>query len=521
MGLESTHPLYDDFKEDWCTLRDLSQGESVVKKKRERYLPPTPSMILDGFGKGINEVGEQTYNGYLQRAQFPDYIAEGIRILVGMLNFKETKIELPAAMEPLRESCTLSGESLLDLLRQMHVEQLTTGRLGLLADLPSFPNSDTTKTPSTAGTTLLPYIVMYGAESIRNWDEARSQDGLSALNLVLLDEGGFKRNDEFEWTKFKKIRVLQLGSLSPNEAEGSATYKSGAFSDIDGGSLTYDEKLLAEPMFRGKKLEEIPFVIVNTRDLLGTPDQAPLKGLGSLVLAIYRGEADYRQGLFMTGQDTLVVIGGTRNPGGKPGEEDALRVGAGSRIDCDINGDAKYIGVGANGLTEQRTCLENDHKRAATKSGQLLPTGKANSQESGEALKTRLAAQTASLTDIARTSARGLEVQLKSIATWIGANPEQVKVTANMEFGDLQLQVADILGLGQSRLTGVPISKKSIHSLLVEKRLTTMTFEEELEQIKEEDADMPRVAAGAATLTAEEQLAQQDAKNARGGSGAE
>jgi hypothetical protein len=518
MSLESTHPFYDFFKDDWVQQRDLVAGERAVKQKRDVYLPPTPSMLLDGFGKGATQIGEKVYEGYLKRAQFPDYVSEGVEILVGMLNHKAPTFELPAKLKPLLDACTLQGESLQDLLRKIHTEQLTTGRMGILADLPATANADgTAQSPKTEGTTLLPYIATYVAETMINWDEAGSTDGLSSLNLVVLDESGYERDVDFSWKKYKKFRVLQLGSLVANESEGAATYKTGTFSDQSGGSLTYVESSMAEPMFMGTKLEEIPFVFINTKDLVTTPDKPPLAGLGRLVLAIYRGEADYRQSLFMQGQDTLVVIGGTSRPEAIPGEDDAVRTGAGSRIDVDVNGDAKYIGVNSEGLSEQRSCLENDHKRAATKSGQLLPSGKANSQESGEALKTRLAAQTASLTQIAMTSAKGLEVLLKSIATWVGANPDEVKVTPNLEFGELQLLATDITELMKARLTGAPLSKKSIHGLMVEKRLTTMTFEEEMEQINEEDAAMPRVAAGASTLTAEEQLAQQqaalDAKN--------
>ncbi len=515
MGLESTHPQYDIMVEDWDTMRHLSAGERAVKAKRDLYLPPTPSMILDGFGKGTNKLGEQTYNGYLKRAQFPDYVSEGVEILVGMLNHKPPTVELPKIMEPMIESCTLSGESINDLIRQMHVEQLTTGRLGIMADLPVVAAPATnTSTPATDGApaVILPYIALYVAEAISNWDEAGSADGLSALNLVVLNETTFKRSTDFTWKEFKKYRVLQLGDILTNEAQGEGNYLQGVF-DQDSG-LTYAADRMEAPVYKGKKLKEIPFVFVNTRDLVGTPDKCPLMGLARLVLAIYRGEADYRQSLFLTGQDTLVVVGGVKLPDAVQGEvADAIRVGAGSRIDVDINGDAKFIGVNSQGLSEQRQCLENDHKRAASKSGQLLPTGKANSQESGEALKTRLSAQTASLTQIAMTAAKGLEVLLKTVAEWVGANPDEVKVQPNMEFGELELSADEITKLMTARMTGAPLSKKSIHALLVEKRLTNMTYEEEIEQIKEEDAEMPRVAAGAGTLTAEEQIAQQEEQN--------
>jgi hypothetical protein len=507
MGLESTHPDYDRFRDDWVTMRDLAAGETAVKRKRDVYLPPTPSMILDGFGQGATQVGEQVYRGYLERAVFPDYVSDGVKILVGMLNFKPAEIKLPAKLEPLRDSCTLTGESLDDLLRQIHAEQLITGRLGLLADLPATKNADGTQQPTEEGTTLLPYIAMYIAESITNWDEAGSVDGLSALNLVILDESGKYMDTDFQWKPFKRYRVLQLGAIAANEAEGDAGYLQGEFSDReDASGLTYDVTKMEAPKYMGKTLQEIPFVFVNTKDLVGAPDTAPLLGLGKLVLAIYRGEADYRQGLFLTGQDTLVVIGGVRNPEGVPGEDDALRTGAGSRIDVEREGDAKYIGVNSQGLSEQRASLENDHKRAATRSGQLMPSGKANSQESGEALKTRLAAQTASLTDLAMSSAKALETILKSMATWVSANPDEVEVKPNLEFGEIEFNTEDINGLMDARMKGAPISKRSIHALMKQRRFTSLEFEEEMELVKEEDADMPRVAAGAGTVTADEQL---------------
>lgn len=516
MSLETTHPHYDAMKEDWTTMRDLNAGERAVKAKRETYLPPTPSMVLDGFGKSTTNksrsVGDQTYDGYIVRALFSDFVNEGVEILVGMLHHKEAEIKLPAAMEPLRTSATLTGESLLDVLRRINTEQLITGRVGLLADLPIAPAANPlAKAGDSPAAAVLPYIATYIAESITNWDEGTDVEGYSALNLVVLNESGLKREADFSWKDFKRFRVLQLGDLTANEQNGTAQYMMGVFDNIGDATLQYTMDMMKAPVYKGAALEEVPFVFINTKDLLSCPDKAPLMGLGRLVLAIYRGDADYRQALFMTGQDTLVVIGGTRNPDGVAGEDDAIRTGAGSRIDVDVNGDAKYIGVQSTGLSELRESLQSDKRAAATRSGQLLPSGKANSQESGEALKTRISAQTASLVQIAQAGAKGLETLLKCMARWIGANEDEVEVKPNMEFGELELNATDIAGLMAARLTGAPLSKKSIHQLMVQKRLTSMTYEDEMEQIAEEDAEMPRTAAGAGTLTADEQLQDKEA----------
>jgi hypothetical protein len=496
MSLEATHPLYDQFKDEWITMRDLFAGERAVKLKGEVYLPPTPGMIIDGMGvdkAGKPQTGAAIYKGYKVRAVFPDYVKDAVEALVGMMHLKPATFEVPDPMKPLLEKATLQNESLLGLLRRINTEQLLTGRVGLLADLPEKVD---TLTPGPDGKvqTAIPYIASYIAESIINWDEADEENGYIALNLVVLNEGGHLRQaDGFTWKTLRKFRVLILGNLVANENDGEAKYSVGVYSDVGdyGSTLAFDATLQKVPTLKGKELDEIPFVFINTKDIIASPDDAPLTGLGKLCLAIYRGEADYRQNLHMQGQDTLVVVGGTRNPDGTPGEDDALRTGAGARIDVDINGDAKFIGVQSEGLAEQREALVNDKTEAQSKAGKLIPVGK--DAESGEALRTRVMAQTATLTQIVTTGARGLENLLKLIARWMGLDDSKVKVTPNMEFGDFDLGSDDFLKLIGAKNQGLPISRQSLHEVLVERGLTKMSFEEEMSLIEEENASMPPV----------------------------
>jgi hypothetical protein len=263
----------------------------------------------------------------------------------------------------------------------------------------------------------------------------------------------------------------------------------GTFTDQQSSNLSFNQGSMMVPMFRGATLNYIPFVFINTKDIVANPDEAPLLGLAKTCLAIYRGEADYRQALHVQGQDTLVVIGGTRSPDGTPGDDaDAIRVGAGSRIDCDIQGDAKFIGVSSSGLPEMRTSLENDRKDAQSRAGKLVPSK--NDAESGEALKTRVSAQTATLNELAWTAAKGLENLLNSIAEWVGA-PKTAKVIPNLDFGDFELGTKDLIDLMTARQLGAPISRESIHAIMVDRGMTRMKFEDELAKIEEEDATTP------------------------------
>lgn len=494
MAINSTHPSYDAFIDDWNLLRDAYGGEKVVKSKGVTYLPATPGQILDGQGtNNVNAVGEKAYQAYKLRAVFPDYVREAVEYYVGMMHQKPAQIELPAVMEPLLAKATNSGETMQALLRRINVEQLTTGRLGLLLDMPRNPDPGAP----------MPYVALYPTETVLNWDDSNDQEGVNLLELVVLNETGPERLPDFSWRDVEKHRILKLEPLQP-AVEGQPNpdavvtvwpeqprvYKQVLVREKGGSDL--DVTSMTPPVLRGKALEQIPFVFINSKDIVSSPDLPPLLGLARLCMTIYRGEADYRQTLFMQGQDTLVTIGGIIDPDSGAVEagaatSDGVRVGAGARLDMNLGGDAKYIGVGSEGLSEQREALAADRKHAETKSGQMIAPS-AGKQESGDALTTRLSAQTATLNQLAKTGAAALENLLKIGAMWLGANPDEVKVTPNLEFVDKNLPSKDIVDWMTARTMGAPISLATIHDNLAERGITKLTLEEELDAIAEEDA---------------------------------
>lgn len=497
MALNSTHPLYDALRLDWELMRDCYAGERTVKLKGVHYLMPTPGQILDGMGPG--QVGLQNYEAYKQRAVFFDYVTDAIEAYMGMLHQNPAKFELPAKMSSLVSKATINGESLLTLLRRINEEQLLTGRLGLLADLPFNPDP----------TNPMPYITLYVTESIINWDDSNDDEGKNVLNMVILNETSWERQDDYVWKLVEKYRLLELGALSqPLEGEegreevgtqdelqaeakvesGPRVYNNGLYY-VQNGSIDPSPEKMVSPVLRGQTLDEIPFVLINSKDIVSSPDYPPLLGLANLSMTIYRGEADYKNQLFLQGQDTLVVINGNGvTAEGNP----PVRVGAGAMLELPNGGEAKYIGVGSGGLPEVRLALENDKLRATNKSS-ILAAGKGGmtGRESGDALRIRMAAQTATLTSIALAGAAGLEKTLKSVATWIGEDPDKVKVIPNLEFTDFQVDGKQIVDLATARTMGAPISWESIHGIMVDRNLTQMDFQSEIDKIDEEDAGRP------------------------------
>lgn len=457
MGLENKHPQYVKYFDDWCLMQDALEGERAIKLAGAQYLPATPGQLLDGMG--IGQTGRVNYESYKKRANYPEYVQQATVLLVGVMHHKPPKIELPEKLEPLREKATVDGGSLAMLLRRINLAQLTTGRIGLLADVRDGAPVNT-----------LPYIATYNAQSIFNWDIGSVQDmALRKLNLVVLDESGEERTTDFGWERKTRHRVLCLGDLKLNESAG--IYRTGLFADGK-----FSEAMLMSPSIAGKVLEEIPFVFINPCDLSAEPDKSPLLSLARLAATIYRMDADYRLSLFMQGQDTLVV---------KNASDENIRVGAGAFIHVGPDGDAKYVGVGAEGLSEVRTCIENDKKEAADLGGQLLNTRK-TSAESGSALQVRVSARTASLNQIAITGAEGLQKILRIMAEWVGADPEEVHVVPNTDFADVELDGTALMQYTQAMNLGLPLSKKSLHRYMQDRDLTELSYEEEMSQIEEE-----------------------------------
>lgn len=454
--LSAKHPQYTEVHPDWTLMRDAYKGERVVKKKGVLYLPATSAMIVDGFLTDAKSVGQEAYRAYSLRARFPNFVREAVQMAVGMMHSQPPIIKVPKAMEQIRG---IKGEPLSQLLRKVNAEQLLTGRVGLMADLPikPAPGKD------------VPSISLYTAETIINWDDGETIEVIpEKLRFVVLDESENRIQEGFNWTKVSKYRVLRL----KNDIYTQGVFENNQFIDSQ-------MKVLNR---RGIELDELPFVIINSCDATSEVDDPPLLDLGNICMAIFRGEADYRQNLFMQGQDTFVTIGGNFD------DTDKVRVGAGSRIDLPLNGDAKYVGVTSQGLSEQRQALERLESRAGSMGAQTLDTT-SRERESGDSLRIRVAARTADMNQIVETGALGLENLLKICAKWMGEDPEEVQVQPNKEFGEQALDGQTMVEMATARNLGFPLSAKSMHDIARKRRMTTLTFEEEVAEGKKEEAE--------------------------------
>ena len=443
MPVDARHPDYEDREADWQVMRDCDRGETQVKVREDEYLP-----IPTGF------VGTDFYSQYLLRAQFPEILQPTLDGMVGLIHRVEPNIEMPPAMEPLWERATKDGLPLEAFYRQITREILLMGRYVILADAP-------------IDGAPLPYLCGYKAESLINWDDVNR-------SIFVLDETRKENDpdtDEFEWGDVEEWRVFR--------------FQDGVYTIQVYNAEKEPEPIITPAGLAGRGLTEIPIVVVGPRDLSLKPEGPPLWGVAKASLAIYRLDADYRHQLFMSGQDTLVVTG---VPEGQPSGGD--KVGAGVKMVLPIGADAKYVGPAGKGMDAHRQAITDEREAAVAAGARLFDSKK--SAESGDALRIRAAAQTATLTTISMASGAALEKSLRNIAMFMGLNPELVTVKPNLSFVDTVLEPAAIAELVRAWQAGA-ISYETLYENLQRGRIASeeRDHEEEKDLIDEEAPDQP------------------------------
>lgn len=459
MSVDAKHPEMSFWEPIWEQMRATERGEEAVKEKKELWLPKPEGFSLQA------DKGSAFYDAYLMRAQFPDIIQPTLQGMVGVIHRVEAQITGLEEGKPLAymwERCTRDDRIPLEVFhRRITAEILLLGRYGILTDVASPEKAR----PNELGN---PYFVGYRSEQLINWTEYD-------LDLFVLNESrnvrGGDGHDEFEWREEKRYRVLRLIN---------GVYTQELFID----SVDTSEGLVM-PQARGAKaLEEIPFVVVGPREVTAAIiDPPPLKGVSSASLAIFRLDADYRHQLFNSGQETLVLTGI---------EADHIPrvVGSGVTIGLPLTADAKYVGPSGVGINAHRQAIIDARQDAVAAGVKLFDTqAKA---ESGEALRLRSAAQTATLTTIAQCSAAALEKALRYAALFVGQDPNEIVVKPNLRFVDTTLDPQKAASLvtvwqagGMSKISLLENLQRG--DLISEER----TVEEEIDLINQEMIDNP------------------------------
>jgi hypothetical protein len=461
------HPQYRCRRDDYILIEDCLYGERRIKDKETEYLPKTSAQEED-------DPQGKAYESYLTRAIYYNYPLDTVETAVGMMQREPSEFIVPETMEKLLTSSTIEDEPLSELLSDVNTGQVSYGGLCLLVDIPVGSTAENDND--------MPYFVKYDRVKFINWSEDVKY-GRKRLRMVLLDES---KNEIGPGGAHQWVWRYRVCALDENDRYWTAIVTDLGGLDMDNFNPPSGMGDEVYPTFRGTELNYIPFVPINVSNLQTKPQTPPVLDIANLSISIYRKEADRSQTEFMQGQSTPYLFGITEDE--LPGV-----LGSTSLISTtSTEATAGMLEISGDGLSEMSATIEELKQTVVSQGLSLVETSQT---ESGKALAIRSGSKTSSLKTMMLTAAEGVTLALKYAYNWMsqGGNKasiadideETIRVIPNLDFKeDDNTGIADnVMKLIQAANMGFPISKQSLHAYARDKELTSMTYEEELDEI--------------------------------------
>ena len=450
MPVTTTHPEYDNAAPLWQMMEAALQGEQAIKDGGTAYLPKTSGMLeAENASAGDDPLvtpqqAKQLYEAYKGRADYPLWVKDSLRSMMGLVSRLKPTIQLPTRMEGMINEATADGFGLDRLFLRVVSECLTKGRQPLLVDIDD--NG-------------LPYIASYTAESGINW-KTRAVEGRQDLTLAVFREQVAKAdNDEFGHDADTVYRVLDL-------LDGR--YRVRLLGD--NGEPLADESY---PGIGSEALRFIPVVYAGSTDSAPDCDELPLLTMAKSALKFYQLSADYYTSLHYTSHPQPWVSG--------LDEDQELSVtGPMAAWVLPQGGNAAYLEFTGKGIEATRTAMVDQRNSALEAGARVIDTG---SQESGSARRARQNDQHATLHTVVMTAAEAVEQCLKYAAHWLGLNPDEVAFTVEPKFSQEEVDSAMVKIVSDMVLAG-EVPRVVLFDLLRKSQSTELT-NEELEALRE------------------------------------
>lgn len=394
-GINTFHPSITGVRrEEWRLIRDAMDGEGQIKSKGMIYLDePT------GFGVLPADARKAAYEGYKNRASFPEFLAPSVAAMIGIIHGKEIVPEIPDALSFLWENADGDGLPLEAFHRRITRELLTIGGYVILADAPEGGGD--------------PYLTGFARDRLINWD----------LDWYVLDESR-PRRDGFVWQQIEQFRLLEMDM--------------GAFAPWLYDSLGNRQEITVRAR-GGGVLPRIPIAVGSALDLSPRIEPPPLIGVARAALAIYQMSADQRQALYIGANPTMVAIDGPAPEIVGAGVVHEMYGAPGTKPDL------KYVEANNSGLKDRRVEMEAYREQAVMAGARLFES--AVSGESGEARRLRFNSEQATLMSIAQSSCMLLERSLRNVAMIAGVPEDDIVVPVPKDLLDRSMTPQEFAAL--------------------------------------------------------------------------
>ena len=448
-ALNYSHPDYQNYLTRWQQMIDTSEDEYTVKEAGELYLPKTEGQKSD------NNQGNKAYDAYKMRAVYYSFLSDTQQKMLGLLNKEKAVVSVPSRLDDYIMEATPSGESLEDLIININHRQLVTSRCGLLLDA-----------PEQAEGIAYPRSVLYQEKRILNWDSINNKP-----RWIVLDESQYENNN-LEWDYVNRYLILALDESDTFYM--MKTKELGEITIVDNNVISKEDDRIYPEINGVRFTGEIPFTFVNATNITPCVESPILMSLSDVCLALYRGDADYRQALFYQAIATLFLKGFEKDTKVEVGAQSAL---------CTQNeeADAKFVQVDSTGLDAMESSIENLKSTAAQKGLDIIDKG---TSESGSAINARIYMKSASLTSISQTTQEAITQQLVWAARWTGASEDDVSIQTNKDFKESTATPKDIIDLWAVVSQG-GFTLEDFHKYLADNDHTEKSFDDWLEMINQ------------------------------------
>lgn len=467
---DSTHKDYSNLQEYWQRASDVYDGELVIHKAGETYLPK------------LDEQTDPQYDSYRDRARFFNATRRTIDGLTGMV-FRKDPVVVIDGVEDFAEDVTLNQQALEDYAQEVLRCTLKTGAGGTLVD---YPKGVAGLTQAEADRlNLRPLFKYYSALNVRNW-RYRTINNISTLVEVILEET-YEDDDGEEKIQYRQL-ILQEG----NEDGLLPGYIQVITKDTPSGS---EEKVTTIiPEMNGKMMDFIPFVFHRT--VTGIKyDQPPLTDLVDANINHYQLKADHMHGLKYVSLPTPVVTGASA-PKDEEGNTQTVSLGP-QKVMFIGAADAKvfyleFTGEGLGAIKEELATIEEQMAQMGARTMQPMDTASpitATASIIGSQGETSMLARITNITSAEITTA------LRWAAMWIGkTNLDKYMMTMSTDFLPNGITAADLNALVDNWLKGA-YSKETLFANLQKAEVVKpdANFQDEEDKI---DNELPDGGAG-------------------------
>lgn len=397
MAVTSQNSQYAAMLEEWQEMEDALIGPRAISGGGVTYLPKTSGMIeAESLAATDNspltpEQAKQLYLAYKRRAEYPLWVKDSLRTMVGLVSRQEPEIQLPERMADLIDEATSDGFGLKQLYLRIVSALLTKGRKPMLAEF-----DDNGR----------PYIATYTAETAPNWLTADA-GGRQDLTLVVFTEQRLKDGaDEFKPDYETVYRVLDLEDGQRYRVrilnEAGAEIEGPDYPGLVGGS-------------QSTALTFIPAVFAGSTDNSADVDEIPLQTMAKAALKYYQLSADYFASLHYTAHPQPWIA--------MNGDGDMRVTGPMAAWMLPEGGTCGYLEFQGAGIEALRKAMQDQQNAAAESGAKVIDIG---GQESGEARKARQNDQHSALYSVCVTAAEAVEQMLRYIAYWMGMREAEV-----------------------------------------------------------------------------------------------